>query len=54
VTPSFMHLCITLSNQRFSNCSPTMDVGFVKLKSDRFCGKGLHDDYSNLVSPVLW
>jgi hypothetical protein len=38
VTPSFMHLSITFSNQRFSNCSPIVGVGFVKLKSDNFCG----------------
>jgi hypothetical protein len=38
VTPSFTHLSITFSNQRFSNCSPTVDVGFVKLTSDSFCG----------------
>jgi hypothetical protein len=38
VTPSFTHLCIIISNQRFSNCSPTVDVGFVKLTSDSFCG----------------
>jgi hypothetical protein len=38
VTPSFMNLSITFSNQRFSSCNPTVDVGFVKLTSDRFCG----------------
>jgi hypothetical protein len=38
VTPSFTHLRITFSNQRFSNCSPTVDAGFVKLTSDSFCG----------------
>jgi hypothetical protein len=38
LTPSFTHLSITFSNQRFSNCSPTVDVGFVKLTSDSFCG----------------
>jgi hypothetical protein len=27
VTPSFTHLSITFSYQRFSSCSPTMDVG---------------------------
>jgi hypothetical protein len=31
VKTSFMHLSITFSNQRFSNCSPTVDAGFVKL-----------------------
>jgi hypothetical protein len=38
MTPSFMHLSVTFSNQRFSNCSPTMDVGFVELTLDSFCG----------------
>jgi hypothetical protein len=38
VTPSFTHLSITFSNQRFSNCSPTVDVRFVKLTSASFCG----------------
>jgi hypothetical protein len=38
VTPLSTHLSITFSNQRFSNCSPTVDVGFVKLTSDSFCG----------------
>jgi hypothetical protein len=28
----------TLSNQRFINCRPTMDGGFVKLTPDSFCG----------------
>jgi hypothetical protein len=37
-TPSFTHLSIAFSNQRLSNCSPTVDVGFVKLTSDSFCG----------------
>jgi hypothetical protein len=38
VTPSFMQLSITFNNQRFSNCSPTVDVGCVKLTLDSFCG----------------
>jgi hypothetical protein len=38
VTPSFKHLSITFSNQRFSNCSCTMEVGFMKVTSDIFCG----------------
>jgi hypothetical protein len=38
VTPSFTHLSITFSNERFSNCSPTVDVWFVKLTSDSFYG----------------
>jgi len=28
-----------------SNCSSTMDVGFVKLSSDCFCGNGLQDEH---------
>jgi hypothetical protein len=28
----------TISNQRFSNCSPIVDVGVMKLTSDSFCG----------------
>jgi hypothetical protein len=35
---SFAHLSFPFSNQRFSSCSPTVDVGFVKLTSDSFCG----------------
>jgi hypothetical protein len=38
VVASFTHLSITFSNQRFSNCSSTVDIGFVKLTSDSFCG----------------
>jgi hypothetical protein len=36
VTPSFTHLSIAFSNQRLSHCSPTVDVGFVKLTSYNF------------------
>jgi hypothetical protein len=52
-TPLFMHLNVTFSNQRFGSRSPTVDVGYVKLTSDSFCGNGLQDEYSVLVSPVL-
>jgi hypothetical protein len=38
VTPSFTQLNITFSNQRFSNCNPTVDVGFVKLTLESSCG----------------
>jgi hypothetical protein len=38
MTPSFTHLSITFNSRRFSNCSRTMDFGFVKLTSDSFCG----------------
>jgi hypothetical protein len=37
------------SNQRFNICSPTMDVGFVKLTSDSFCGNG---DFSSTVTYI--
>jgi hypothetical protein len=30
---------VLFSNQTSSNCSPTVDVGFVKVTLDRFCGK---------------
>ena len=33
-TPTFSPFGIAFSNKRFSNCSPTMDVGFLKLSSD--------------------
>jgi hypothetical protein len=29
-----------------------MDAGFVKLPSDSFCGNGLQDEYSVLLSPI--
>jgi hypothetical protein len=32
--PPLTHLSITFSKQRFSNCCPTMDAGFVNLMSD--------------------
>jgi hypothetical protein len=38
VKPAFNHLSISLSNQKFSNGSLTVGVGFVKLTSDSFCG----------------
>jgi hypothetical protein len=53
VTPSFMHLRIAFINQRFRNCSPTVDAGFVNLASGSSCGNGLQDEYSVLLSPVL-
>jgi hypothetical protein len=51
VTPLFKVPSITFNNQRFSYCSPAVDVVFVKLTSDSFCGKqGLQDEYSVLLS----
>ena len=37
ITPSLLPFSIVLSTQRFSNCSSTVDVGFVKLSLDCFC-----------------
>jgi hypothetical protein len=37
-TPPLTHLSITFSNKRFRNCSFAVDVRFVKLMSDSFCG----------------
>jgi len=45
ITPSFSPLSAVFSNQRFSNCSCTMDVGFAKVLSDCICGKGFQDEY---------
>ena len=38
IMPSFLPFSIVFSNQRFSNCSCTLVVGFVKLLSNWFCG----------------
>jgi hypothetical protein len=38
MTPSFTHMSISFSNQRFSNCNLRVDVGFVKVTLDSFCG----------------
>jgi len=40
ITPSFSPCSVVFSNQRFSNSSSNVEVGFVKLSSDRFCGNG--------------
>jgi hypothetical protein len=53
LTPSSVPLSITSCNQRFRSCSPTGDPGFVKITSDSFCGNGLQDEYSVLLSPAL-
>jgi hypothetical protein len=53
VTPSFTIMNITFCNQRFSSCSPTVDVRFVKLTSDSFCGNCLQDEYSVVLPPTL-
>jgi len=38
VTPYFWHFSDVFSNQRFSNRSSAVDVGYVKLSSDCICG----------------
>jgi hypothetical protein len=53
MTLSFTLLSVTFSNQRFGSCCLTVDVGFVKLTLDYFCGNGLQDEYSVFLSPVL-
>jgi hypothetical protein len=57
MTPSFTHLSITFSNQRFSGT--TVDVGFVKLMSDSFCGDrvfkvNIQPCYSSSVLRYVW
>jgi hypothetical protein len=43
--PGGHNLSITFSNhQRFSNCSPTVDTGFVKLMSDNLRKQDLYDE----------
>jgi hypothetical protein len=42
---SFMHLSTAFSNQRFINCSPTVDAGFENIMSDSFCVNGLQAEY---------
>jgi hypothetical protein len=49
-TPSITHLSITFNNQRFYNCSPTVDVGFVKLTLDSFCGNRFFKIFSSAVT----
>jgi hypothetical protein len=52
MTPLFLHLSITLSNQRFSNCSPIVDVGFVKLKLATLCGNRVFKMNINFCCPL--
>jgi hypothetical protein len=42
----------TFSNQRFGNCSPTVDAGFVKLTSDCFCGNWVFEMNVQFCSPA--
>jgi hypothetical protein len=52
VTPSFTYVSITLNNQRISSCSPTVDVGFLKLTSDSFCGNKVFGMNIQFCCPV--
>jgi hypothetical protein len=52
VTQTFTHLSITFSNQRFSSCSPAVDVGSVNLTSDSFVEAYLRG-ISTVLLPVL-
>jgi hypothetical protein len=52
ITPSFTHMSITFSNKRVRNGRPTVDAGFVKTTSESFCGNGVQDEYSVLLSPM--
>jgi hypothetical protein len=52
VTPSFTHLSVIFCNQRFRNCSPTVDVGFVKLASDSVCGNRVFKFNIQFCCPV--
>jgi hypothetical protein len=54
VTPSFTHLSIAFSNQKVSNCSPIMDVRFVKFRSDNFCGNRVFKVNIQFCCPVTY
>jgi len=41
ITPSFSSFSVVFTSQRCSNCSITVDIGFVKLSSDYFCGNAV-------------
>jgi hypothetical protein len=53
-TLSLPHLSITFSYQRFSNCNPTVDVGFVKPTSDSFRGNRAITSAVTCAAVVLW
>jgi hypothetical protein len=52
LTPSFMHLSIIFSNHKFISCSPTVDIGFVKLTLDSFCGNRVFKMNIQFCCPV--
>ena len=57
ITPSFPPFSAVFIDQRFSNCSSTTDVEFLKLLSDSFCGKSSRWLWSSAVTfaaVLLW
>jgi hypothetical protein len=52
VTPSFTHLSTAFGNLTFSNCSATVDVGFVKLTSDSIFGNEVFKMNIQFCCPV--
>jgi hypothetical protein len=53
ITPPFWPFNIVFSNQRCSNCSSSMDGGFMKFTLDCFRANTLQDRYCVLLSPLL-
>ena len=52
ITPPFWTFSIVFSNERCSNCSSSMDGGFMKLSSDCFCGNSQNRFW--MVVPCIW
>jgi len=53
ISPSFSSCSVVFSNQRFNNCSSTMDIGFVKLLSGCFCGNRISSSAVAFAAVVL-
>jgi hypothetical protein len=51
-TPLFTQMNITFGNQRFSNCCPTADAGFMKLTPNSFCAKGVFRMNNQFCCPL--
>jgi hypothetical protein len=54
MTPSFTLLSSAFSDERFNNCSPTVDIGFVKLTSDNFYGNRVFEISIQFCCPVTF
>ena len=57
ITPSFSSFSVVFSNPRFSNCSSTVNVGFVKLSLYGFCVNMVFKTNSlgvTFTAVVLW